>query len=148
MRGLVIAAVIVASVAGAALAQTRVLDAAQLEWQDRPGAGFARRYPDGAASRGISGAAVVCCTFNAERRLDCRTAFEWPVGYGFGEATIDVMRDYRLTQASYDRLMSGPDRDLPMRRTMRWVLPDEVTPETTAAIERISAASENMCGAP
>jgi hypothetical protein len=96
----------------------------------------------------LSGAAVVCCTVNARRGLDCETAFEWPVGYGFGDATIAVMEEHRLTQASYDQLMASPDRDLPLRRMMRWVLPDRVTPETTAAIDRISAASQNMCGAP
>lgn len=148
MRKIVAAAAILASVAGAALAQTRVLDASQLEWQDRPGDTFARRYPEAAQSRMLSGAAVVCCAVNARRRLDCETAFEWPVGYGFGDATIAVMEEHRLTQASYDRLMASPERDLPLRRMMRWVLPDHITPETSTAIDRISAASQNMCGAP
>jgi hypothetical protein len=148
MRVILMAAIFGVCVAGAALAQTAVLDMSGLEWDDRPEDAFSRRYPPAAQEREIPGAAVVCCTVNAQRRLDCETAFEWPAGFGFGQATIAVMREYRLSQTSYEQLMASPDRNLPIRRTMRWLLPDRLTPETTAAFDRISVAAQNMCAAP
>lgn len=146
----VVALITCASVAaGIAWAQelAQPLDTSQLEWDQRPNE-FARRYPRAAQARNLPGAAVVCCAINERRRLDCETAFEWPQGYGFGDATVAVQGEYRLSQASYDQLMASPDRDRPIRRTMRWSLPDFMTPETEAAFDRISAAAETMCVTP
>jgi hypothetical protein len=147
MRLALIALTSALCIAGAALAQSTVLDASTLEWEERPGDSFARLYPRSAIDRELPGAAVVCCAINDQRRLSCETAFEWPQGYGFGDATIAVMGGYRLSQASYDRVMASPERNLPIRRMMRWTLPGRMTAETTQAMDRISAASQNMCSA-
>ena len=135
---------------GAAFAQdaTRTLNITNLQWQQRPDASFARLYPQAAQDRMLPGVAVVCCSIREDRRLDCQTAFEWPQGYGFGDATLQVMRDFRLTQASYDEVMAGPDRDLPIRQTLRWSLPQRMTPETESAFARISEAAQTMCATP
>ncbi|MBW3558189.1 MAG: energy transducer TonB [Proteobacteria bacterium] len=70
-----------------------------LEWASRPsGADLARLYPDRAREGGVSGQANVLCTVRANGSLDgCRSLFEAPAGYGFGEATrLLAQRRFRL----------------------------------------------------
>lgn len=148
MRIKIIAAIVASCLAGAAFAQNNVLDTSTLEYDRRPSADFARRYPSGAMERELPGAAVLCCRVDERRRFNCETAFEWPQGYGFGDASVSVIEELRLTQGSYDQLMASANRDVPIRRMMRWVLPGSLTPETTAALDRINEATQNICAAP
>jgi len=148
MRIVIVTAIVASCLAGAALAQSNAADAQGFEYERRAGAEFSRRYPQAALDRQLPGAAVICCRVNEQRRFECETAFEWPQGYGFGDATVSVAEDHRLTQASYDRLMASPQRDVPFRRMMRWVLPGSMTPETTAALDRINEETQNICTSP
>ena len=145
MRIIIAAAIVASCLAGAALAQNNATDPLTFEYDRRPGAEFARRYPQAGVDNEVPGAAVLCCSINEQRRFDCETAFEWPQGLGFGEASVSVMEEHRLTQESYDRFMAGPHAALPFRRMMRWVLPGSMTPETTAAMNRINEETQNIC---
>ncbi len=70
-----------------------------LEWRSRPsGADLARLYPDRARQGGVSGQANVLCIVRANGSLDeCRSLYESPAGYGFGEATrLAAQRHFRF----------------------------------------------------
>jgi hypothetical protein len=148
MRGVAVVLLIAICVSGAALADVVPQpNTPDIQWEDRPQARtFARHYPEGAANQGVSGAAVLCCSVNSRRFLDCEVAFEWPQGFGFGEASIAAARDFRMTEESYAQLHDAPAGSI--RRTIRWMLPDRATSaEVNAAFSRISQAALQMCPA-
>lgn len=154
MRAVAALAVIGYLIAGAALAQDAAPITAtppapvQLQWDRMPdGGNFARNYPSRAVDAGVPGVAVMCCSVNNRRRLDCTIAFEWPQNYGFGDATLQVSEGFRLSEESYAAVRDQQGGRL--RRTVRWVLPDRPqSPEITAAFARISEAAQTMCGLP
>lgn len=148
MRIIIAAAVVTSCLAGAALAQSGAASPFVFEFDRRPDANFARRYPQAAVERELPGAAVLCCRINDQRRFDCETAFEWPQGYGFGDASISVIEEHRLTRENYDQFMASPQANQPVRRMMRWVLPGSMTSETTAAMNRINEDTQNICSSP
>lgn len=127
-------------VATAALAQ-QALPA--LTWDRTPGVEvFARNFPERAMHENQIGAAVLCCTVNADRTLNCRAPLEWPEGYGFGAATVAVSREFQLSEASYATVRDDPN--YVVRRTVRWMIPDStsvVSPEFTAAVPTACASS-------
>jgi hypothetical protein len=77
------------------------LDAAEslvdVTWRRRPNAGsFERAFPLNALRRGIDGATVLDCLVMESGRLNCLVASEQPTGWGFGDAALDVARDFRV----------------------------------------------------
>ena len=112
--------------AGSLAATTALAQQAQppmtYRWDQQADArAFARNYPDRALQENLSGAAVMCCTVNPDRTLNCLTPLEWPAGYGFGEATLAISREFRLSEASYAEISNDPNHLI--RRTIRWLVP-------------------------
>lgn len=152
MRFAVAAAALVACIASAALAQDSpppISEAAaeaapapvarQLHWVRQASARhFANAYPSRAAGAGLSGAAVLCCTVLADGRLDCTVPFEWPSGYGFGEATLRIARELQL--ANGEELEGGR-----LRRQIAWIMGSR-TPELDDVLTRIREGTQNICG--
>lgn len=84
------------------------------------GSDFARNYPESARRDGIPGLANLCCTIRPDRTLSCVVAAEWPEEQGFGEASLIVAREFRVSPEGYaDAQTRG---DLSWRRTIRWEL--------------------------
>ena len=106
MRLLVLAGVIAACVVGAALAQDESPSAPDEPQRFTPR--YARTsvpqlspYPAEQMGR-RSGAVVLCCRPDAERRLSCSIAFEAPARRGFGEAVLRYQQQMNLlTEESY-----------------------------------------------
>lgn len=74
-------------------------------WIERPsGEDMARDYPAAAIKAGIGDAKVVIdCGVTAEGRLDnCLVRQEAPAQYGFGEATIQFARHFRMAANDHD----------------------------------------------
>lgn len=150
MRGIALLVLAACGAIGAAFAQETTTPPAatpaptvvHMSWDRRAsGADFARLYPRAALNHEMPGVAVMCCTIGEDRRPNCETAFEWPQGYGFGEATQRVMREFRVSEDIYPQVREGR-----LRRTVRWVLPSrQNTPEVEAAFARISQAAQSMC---
>lgn len=141
MRLVAIAALVLASIAGASFAQESSEPPFVYRWERQPDArDFARRYPNSA--RDVSGAAVMCCTINEDRTLDCRVPFEWPQGSGFAAATLSLSREFRLSEESYAEVQ-GTERAR-IRRTIRWIMAPG-SPELDAAFARISAQTQAIC---
>lgn len=68
-----------------------------MQWEQRPtGRDYERNYPEAALNAEQSGVAVLCCTANANGRLDCRTAYESPEGAGFGDGAIGISHAFRM----------------------------------------------------
>ena len=74
--------------------------AAPLNWIERPeGGDFARAYPMRALREGVSGRVDIQCVIQSDFRPgDCTILAEEPVGYGFGAATVRIMRKFRLRE--------------------------------------------------
>lgn len=69
------------------------------DWLERPsGQDLARYYPSAAAVLGVQGRAVIECRVDVEGRLhDCVVTEETPEGMGFGAATVNIARHFRMT---------------------------------------------------
>ncbi|MBK8544229.1 MAG: energy transducer TonB [Caulobacteraceae bacterium] len=80
---------------------------------------FARNYPDLAAQGDVSGRATIDCQVVADGRLDCVVTNEEPVGYGFGDATLAISRQFRVAPTTSD---GRPTEGGRIRRTIRWVI--------------------------
>jgi hypothetical protein len=104
---------------------------------------FMRNYPRPARQRAIPGVASLCCTINPDRTLSCQVASEWPEGYGFGQASLNVAREFRVFEDSYrDAEAAG---DLSVRRTLRWVLANTSTQNARLADEAADIARVAAC---
>jgi len=91
-------------------------------WLEQPDArDFARNYPDAASAANVSGRATIDCLVAADGRLSCTVTAEDPPGYGFGEATLRISREFRLAPMTRDNVPTEGKR---IRRTIRWVLPE------------------------
>lgn len=146
MRVVAVVMLIVACVAGAAVAQVSgVYDTSNVQWEREVDirAGFLRYMPERAANEQLSGAASVCCTVDRSRRLDCVTARETQEGYGFGQSTVRFMRLYQMTDASYAAWQADPR---PIARTMNWHFgnPD---PQRDARFAQFRSESAGLCAA-
>jgi hypothetical protein len=121
MRTLAAIAALALCIAGAALAQDAPQANPELQYERQPsGPDYARNFPPGYNAPGSAGLVVLCCTPNAERGLSCDVAFEAPRDVGFRQATLNIVRRFRLTSESYAVYQAGPRR--PIRRTMNWIM--------------------------
>ncbi len=138
--------VVAASIAGAGIAQiARTPDPFSGAWFDmQPGVpDYRRNYPREAFAQRIEGAALLCCDAREDRWLDCRSAFEWPQGHGFGEASVVVSREFRMSEESYELYRQDPGNWL--RRIIVWRLGREPTPEFENALEMVRTAAPDAC---
>jgi hypothetical protein len=142
MRGFALLAVCAGVAAGAVWADP--IPTEQVRWVRQPDArAFARLYPRRAFNAGISGTAVLCCTVNDDGSLSCAAPFEWPQGYGFGDATVEISREFRLAPETVEASRATPDAYL--RRQIRWQA-GPASPELAAAFTRIAEETQNICG--
>jgi TonB family protein len=97
-----------------------VLDPA---WSDEPhwlrqpsGDEFARLYPRAAMRAGLSGRAVLNCTFDATGHLrDCQVSAESPPGKGFAEAALQLATLFKAASGTCNgRTVEGQDLKLPI----------------------------------
>lgn len=126
--------------AGAALAQGQD-DTSPLvftpRWEGEPsGSDYVRLYPRDALNQNVSGVAVLCCTPRADRDMDCRVGHEWPEGRGFGAASLEAARRFRLTQTAYEDFQSHSDTQI--RIGMMWAaaIVSEETRNRLVSIDR------------
>lgn len=79
------------------------------------GRDFTSYYPRRALERGQSGRVVLSCDVSADGRMACRVASEEPVGWGFGEASLNAARHFRVAPLTADgRPTSGGTLNVPM----------------------------------
>jgi hypothetical protein len=79
-------------------------------WEAEPNqADYIALYPRQALAGNVSGIAVLCCTPQSDRSIDCIVSSEAPAGQGFGEASVRASRRYRMTQLSFDDFQSRSD---------------------------------------
>ena len=89
-------------------------------WLEQPDAqDFARLYPDRAQQENVSGRATLECIVAGDGRLSCTITSEDPSGYGFGDATLSISREFRLAPETSDGQPTSGGR---IRRTIRWVI--------------------------
>ena len=144
-RFITIGLVIAISLAGAAIAQ--VVQAPEPfvgEYDMQPGVpDYTRNYPPEARRRGVQGAAIICCVAREDRRITCASPFEWPEGQGFGEASIGVSREFRLSAQSYAAYRENPGNWI--RRIIVWRLAGAPSPEHEQAMELIREINQQAC---
>ena len=85
-------------------------------WDRAPrGDDLAKLYPPKALAEGTSGRVIMRCHVTLEGALaGCAVVSETPRGYGFGEATLETAKLFRLDR----RLLNGlpqRDRDVPLK---------------------------------
>lgn len=107
---------------------------------------FRRHYPEMAQRHNKQGVSVLCCVVRNDRGLNCAVAFEAPRSEGFGDASIVVSQEYRLSQASYERYRANPYNFI--RQTFVWDSPYGRTGEFQDALENAERATANVCRAP
>ena len=111
----------------------------RLEWMRRPtGADVASVYPVGAQRRNVSGRAEMACQVHADGRLhDCKVVAEEPAGFGFGDATLRLARDFQIRPGSTPGALEGAKINIPVQFVLadgviRWVR-ELASPAWTAA---------------
>lgn len=147
MRFIAAAALIGASIAGAALAQDASQNplptfAPEFE-QATDGRGAARVIPSRMIERGQSGVAHLCCTPRDDRTLDCRVAFEWPERRRFGETALEFAEGMQITAASLEAYQTQPGRQVHVPVEFR-LLP--IRREVAEALDGIAERAQNLCG--
>lgn len=146
MRFLIAAGAIAIFLAGAALAQDAPPPEGEqapvrLNWAEQPNAqDFARNYPRRARNNDAQGAAILCCTVRTDGTFDCNIGFEWPRDYGFGEATLRVAEEFRLTEESAAIAQGGR-----IRRMIVWQTGPR-TPQLQEVLDQIREGTQNVCG--
>lgn len=128
--------------ASAALAQDAPLVFIPTFDAEPSSADLIRRYPPRALERNVSGIAVLCCTPNPDRTVACAVSSDFPAAHGFGEASVQASRAYRLTPESYDDLAARPGTLV--RISMLWAGP-VTTPETIADLQRRDRETREAC---
>jgi hypothetical protein len=142
----VFAILLAAACVAASMAWAEPIAREQVRWVRQPDArAFARLYPDRAVNNEISGTAVLCCTVNDDGSLNCTAPFEWPQGYGFGEATVAISHEFSVAPETVEAARATPNAYL--RRQIRWQMGSPPT-EIAAAFTRIAEATQNICEAP
>src|SRR5688500_15942595 len=127
---------LVVSVAGVAIAQVaQAPEPFEGAWFDMQpdGRDYARLYPPAAMDQNIQGAVIMCCVVREDRYLQCGAALEWPEGHGFGRASEEVSREFRMSEESYATFRQTPGNWL--RRTIVWRLAGRESPEYERARE-------------
>lgn len=94
-----------------------------IRWLQQPdGDDFARLYPDRARDREQEGRVMLDCVVSADGRIACSVASEDPPGWGFGEASLRISRQFRVAPQTADGTPTTGGR---FRRPIRWQLADE-----------------------
>jgi protein TonB len=72
-------------------------------WLQRPsGQDFNRYYPRRASNMNVEGSATLDCIVSASGQISCTVASESPQGWGFGEAAIQISRNFRMAAQTAD----------------------------------------------
>jgi len=91
-----------------------------VRWLRQPnGDDYVRFYPQRAMERDQEGSATVECIVDANGRLSCTIISEDPPGWGFGEATLRIARQFQVAPQTSD---GRPTQGGRIRRTIRWQL--------------------------
>lgn len=91
-----------------------------LVWLARAdGSDFARLYPVRAKQDRVSGRATLDCLVGVDGALSCTVLSEEPPGYGFGEATLQIAREFRLAVQTREAVPTAGGR---VRLPIRWVI--------------------------
>ncbi|MGH6950282.1 MAG: hypothetical protein ACREH4_05395, partial [Vitreimonas sp.] len=87
----------------------------------------------------------LCCVPRSDRGVSCRVAFEWPAGFGFGQASLRAMEHFRMTPASYADFQANPDNfmQIPLRYRLAGM-----GAEHTRAMDRITEQTQGLCRGP
>ena len=87
-------------------------------WLEQPDAeDFIRLYPPRAWQEGMSGQVTLDCIVAGNGQLSCAVTAEDPVGYGFGDATLRLAREWRVAPATSAGEATAGGR---IGRTIRW----------------------------
>lgn len=132
---------------GAASAQDQPEDVSfRAEWTERPSAqDFERLFPGEAAERGVSGVVHLCCVPRANGRLDCRVGFEWPQEYRFGQATLELAEEFRMSEESVAEYRSRPGAWLQLPVTWMISAGPREPRGLREIVDRISAGTRGLC---
>jgi TonB family protein len=90
---------------------------ARPEWVRRPtGNDVARVYPLAAQLRNVSGKAQMACQVHADGTLhDCKVVSEEPAGFGFGDATLRLAKDFQMRPVSAPDGVEGAQVNIPVQ---------------------------------
>jgi protein TonB len=89
-------------------------------WIEQPdGRDYALLFPPRALRERVDGLVSMDCLVDGEGRLDCTVVVEDPEGYGFGAATLEIAREFRLAPETRDGQPTAGGR---VRRTIRWMM--------------------------
>lgn len=99
------------------------------DWRRKPsGDEMAHVYPQAAADKGLSGRATISCYVRLDGTLrDCKVLSEKPVGFGFGEAAIELSQSFEM----YPGIRDGVPQESTVRIPIAFSLP-----EPEAVVER------------
>jgi len=91
-----------------------------VRWLQQPnGNDYARYFPSRALERGQEGSVTVDCLVDGNGRISCTVVNEDPPGWGFGEATLRIARQFQVAPQTADGRATSGGR---IRRTIRWNL--------------------------
>jgi hypothetical protein len=80
------------------------------DWEQRPvGRTYAQYYPRGAITTGVSGYVALCCIPLDDGHVSCGVAVEEPQRRGFGQAAVNVVQEFRMSQESVQRFRADPN---------------------------------------
>lgn len=92
--------------------------------QQPSGRDFVENYPPLATAQYVEGSATIECFVELDTSLRCRVTAETPMGWGFGQAALDISRSFRVAPATRNGV---PTRGGRIRRTIRFVLPENAS---------------------
>jgi protein TonB len=91
-----------------------------ITWLESPNArDYVRFYPPRALERGQEARVQLDCIVSADGRISCSVTAEEPSGWGFGEASLRVARQFRVAPATQDGRPTSGGR---LRKTIVWRL--------------------------
>ena len=91
-----------------------------VSWLRQPrGDDYVRFYPPRALDRGQTGSVTVDCLVDAGGHISCTVVSEDPPGWGFGDATLRIARQFQVAPQTSDGRPTSGGR---LRRTIRWAL--------------------------
>ncbi|MBI3437397.1 MAG: TonB family protein [Proteobacteria bacterium] len=87
-----------------------------VRWVSRPSRrDYERAFPQRALNSGQSGRVTLDCTASGSGGLDCSVANELPRGYGFGNAALNLSRQFRIAPTTSDgRPVAGGHVSVPV----------------------------------
>lgn len=111
-------------------------------WTKKPdGNTFSKYYPVYAATKGVSGAAVLCCLPEDDGHLRCTSAVDVPKPYNFGEAAVRVSRSFIMSQAD---VQLWRQRNEFIEIPLRFLIGGR-SPKVDAALSEFSARAKGIC---